>query len=190
METKGLKDRQESTPPNLEDRGEAAALEARTGMLQRFRALGQVSRANGDGLARVEVARANARANVAVTAIRIGEAQIRSALVGAAMPRIGALAVRLNSATGAVDAALTNAATAETVAHMSNRSGNIALANDLRDRNDITADEHRTLVKLTQEDAEFDILRTRERMQRGKQCVDGLHSCALTGIERAKEDLK
>lgn len=189
METKP-KEALKRQPHDLENAADTTKLKDNTGFLAKIRAGGAISRVNGDGWLRVETAKANARANIAITSLNITETQIRSALVGGAMPAIGALTSRLNAATAAVDQALTNGASGEIYTHLSNRSANAGFANDLLSAGKINAEERDVIVSIAQTDASDDILRSRERMKKAKDAVDALHGCALEGIERAKEMLR
>ncbi len=189
MDTKA-QEAQKHQPLDLEGAADTTKLKENTGFLTKIEAKGAISRANGDGWLRVEKAKANARANIAITSLNIAETQIRSALVGAAMPQIGALTSRLNAATAAVDQALTNGAAGEVYTHLSNRSANVGFANDLLSAGKISSEERNVIVSFSQTDASDDILRSRERMKKGKDAVDALHGCALEGIERAKEMLR
>ncbi len=183
-------DAQNSQPLNLEGAVDTSKLKENTGLLSKFKVRGAISRANADGWLRAETALANARANVAITAVNISETQIRSALVGAAMPQIGALTTRLNAATAAVDQALTNGAAGEVYTHLSNRAANVAFANELLGAGKVNGEERDVVVNFCQADASDDILRSRNRMKTAKDAVDALHGCALEGIERAKEKLR
>jgi hypothetical protein len=183
-------DAQKRQPLDLETAVDTTKLRENTGLLRKIKARGAISRANADGWLRAETALADARANVAITAVNISEAQIRSALVGAAMPQIGALTTRLNAATAAVDQALSNGAAGEVYTHISNRAANVAFANDLLSTGKVSNEERDVIVSFSQADASDDILRSRERMKQAKTAVDSLHGCALEGIERAKEKLR
>lgn len=187
---KKTQDAQKHQPLDLEVAADTTKLKENTGFLTKLEARGAISRANGDGLVRVETAKANARANIQITGLNIAEAQIRSALVGGAMPQIGALTTRLNAATAAVDQALTNGAAGEVYTHLANRAANVGFANDLLSAGKINSEERDVIVNLSQADASDDILRSRERMKKAKDAVDALHGCALEGIERAKEMLR
>lgn len=183
-------DAQKHQPLDLENVADTTMLKKNTGFFTKLEARGAISRANGDGWLRIEVAKANARTNIAMTGLNIAETQIRSALVGAAMPQIGALTTRLNAATAAVDQALTNGSAGEVYTHLSNRAANVGFANDLLSACKINAEERDVIVNFSQMDASDDILRSRERMKKAKDAVDALHGCALEGIERAKEMLR
>ena len=80
-------DVQKNQPLNLEAAVDTTKLKENTSLIGKFKARGAISRANAAGFVRAETALADARSNVAITAVGIAEAQIRSALVGAAMPR-------------------------------------------------------------------------------------------------------
>lgn len=185
-----IQDVQKSQPTNLEAAVDTTKLKENTSLIRKLKARGAISRANADGYVRAETALADARANVAITAVGIAETQIRSALVGAAMPQIGALTTRLNAATAAVDQALTNGASGEVYTHLSNRATNVAFANDLLGSGKVNNEERDVIVSFSQADANDDILRSRNRMKTAKDAVDALHGCALEGIERAKEKLR
>jgi hypothetical protein len=182
-------DAQKHQPLDLEA-VDITKLKENTSLLGKFKAGGAISRANADGWLRAETALANARANVAITAVNISEAQIRSALVAGAMPSIGALTTQLNAATAAVDQSLSNAAAGEVYTHISNRAANVGFANDLLSTGKVNAEERDVIVSFSQADASDDILRSRERMKQAKTAVNALHGCALEGIERAKEKLR
>jgi hypothetical protein len=191
MKTKPEQDHAVPAPAlDLEDAADTAMLEAGTGLLTGWKARGAIREANGEGWARVGKAKANARANIALTSLHTAEAKIRSAIVGAAMPQIGALSARLNAATAAVDQALSSGAAAEAYTHLSSRAANVAFASELAGAGKITAEERDLLCQFALEDANQDILRTRERMNKAKAAVDALHACALEGIERAKSKLR
>lgn len=190
MITKNQETQVNQPPASLEANVDTTKLKENTGLISRIKANGAISRANAVGLVRAETALADARSNVAITAVKISEAQIRSQIVGAAMPRIGALTTRLNSNTAAVDQALSNGAAGEVYTHLSNRAANVGFANDLLSTGKINAEERDVIVGFSQTDASEDILRTRERMTKAKDAVDALHGCALEGIERAKEMLR
>jgi len=182
-------DAQKHQPLDLEVAVDTTKLKENAGLLNKLKARGHIRRANADGWLRVEKALADARGNIATTAVSISEAQVRSALVGAAMPQIGSLTTRLNASTAAVDQALTNGAAGEVFTHLSNRAANVAFANDLLGTGKVTNEERDVIVSFSQADASDDILRSRSRMKMAKDAVDALHGCALEGIERAKEKL-
>jgi hypothetical protein len=183
-------DAQKQQPLDLETAADTTKLKENTGFLKKLEARGAISRANADGWLRVETAKANARANIAITSLNTAETLIRTTLVGGAMAQIGASTTRLNAATAAVDQALTNGAAGEVYTHLSNRAANVGFANDLLSAGKINAEERNVIVNFSQTDASDDILRSRERMKKAKDAVDALHGCALEGIERAKEMLR
>lgn len=189
MSTK-TQDAQKPQPIDLETGADTTKLEENTGFLSRLEARGAISRANGDGWKRVETARANARANIAITSLQLAETQIRSALVGAAMPQIGSLTTRLCAATAAVDQALTNGSAGEVYTHLSNRAANASFAGELLSTGKINTEEREVILSFTQSDCSDDILRSRERMKKAKDAVDALHATALEGIENAKKMLR
>jgi len=183
-------DAQKHQPLDLETAVDTTKLKENTGLLRKITAKSAISRANAHGWLRAETALADARANVAICAVNIAETQIRSEIVGAAMPQIGALTTRLNASTAAVDQALSNGAAGEVYTHLSNRAANIAFANDLLGTGKVSKEERDVIVSFSEADASDDILRSRTRMKVAKDAVNALHSCALEGIERAKEKLR
>ena len=181
-----MEPRAKETIPDLDESGDSTRLKENTGTLRRIVAGSEVSRANADAWTRVEKVRADARANIAVTALTVAQAQIRAAVVGGAMPQLGALAVHLNGAIAVVDESLTSSGAAEASAHMSNRAATVAFADQLLHACKITAEEHATILRFADSDASDDIARSRERMKRAKGALDGLHETALEGIQRSK----
>lgn len=166
--------------PNL------SPLRAKAGLLRRLSAHAAVSAAAGQELSRVEVARVHVEGAIALTGLRLAEAKIKTALVATAMPQVGALAVALNSQTTSVDQTLTNSAAAEVVTHLTNRSANVDLAQELRQGGKISDEESATLEAFATNDAALDIERSRARMADAKQAVQCLHDYALASIAKAK----
>jgi hypothetical protein len=184
------KEAQNQQSLEMESAVDITKLRENTGMIDKIKTRSAIRKANAEGWLQAEKAMARARTNVAITAVNIAETQIRSGIVGAAMPQIGALTTRLNAATAAVDQALTNGAAGEVYTHLSNRASNVGFANELLNANKINAEERDVVVSFCQADARDDILRTRERVKQAKGAIDALHGCALEGIERAKEMLR
>jgi hypothetical protein len=189
MITKNL-DVQKHQPLDLGTAVDTTKLRENTGFIGNLKAGGAIRRANVDNLIRTETALAVSRANVAVTALSLAEAQIRSQLVAAALPAIGALTTQLNSSAAAVDQALTNGSAAEIYTHMSNRAANVGFGNDLLASGKISAEERDAIVSYTEADACDDIQRSRERGKQAKAAVMALHGCALEGVENAKDRLR
>lgn len=175
---------QRDTVPTIAN--DVRALRNKASLWQRLGARAAASTAAGQELARVEVTRIRVEGSVALTALKVAEAKIKTAVVSAAMPQVGALAVALNSQTASVDQALTNASAAEVATHLSNRSGNLALSRELRDSGKISADESAALEAFAINDATLDIERSRSRMAEAKQAVAYLHDFALASIAKAK----
>lgn len=147
------------------------------------------SRAKGEALKMIEVEKARSEANIILTDMKLAEAKIRSALVGNAMPAIGALTIRINAATAAVDQSLTNGAAAEVFTHLSNRQDNINIANELHANGKITREEADVVVSFAESDAAEDIRRSRTRMEASKEAVGSLHEFSVKGIADAKNRL-
>jgi hypothetical protein len=181
----GMQKLDKHTPVALAD-GDVSSLRQKTGMMRRISAAIATSAAAGDELARVEVERVRALGAIARTGLKLAEAKVKTALVAAAMPQIGALATSLNSATTAVDQALTNGSAAEVVTHLSNRSNNLAMVQELHKNGKISVDETGTLDSFATNDAAVDIERSRVRMAQAKDAVQHLHEYALASITRAK----
>ena len=181
---------QKHQTPNLDGAADTTKMREKTGFLTAMRVQGDISRANGTGWLRVETAMADARTNIAITSINIAGTQIRSEMVGAAMPQIGTLICRLNAATAAVDQGLTNGSAGEVYTHLANRLSNSNLFNDLLSSGKINAEEREVMANLSETDASEDIIRSRERMKKAKEAVNALHGCALEGIEKSKDLLR
>ena len=168
---------------------DAASLKAKTGLVQRLGAAIATSRAAGDALRRVETERIRVESMIALTGLKLAEAKIKTALVSAAMPQIGALAMNLNSATMAVDEGLTNGAAAEVISHIQNRAANSAFVTELQNGGTVTDEEAATLRSFTDNDAAIDIENSRLRMAQAKDAVRTLHAYALTSIAKTKVEI-
>ena len=180
------------TPTNdlaINKSGDLSALRQKTGVLSRLKVSLATSRAAGEALKSIEIEKVRAEANIALTGIKLAEAAIRASLVGNAMPQIGALATRVNAATTAVDQALTNGAAAEVYTHLTNRTSNVNLANELHGSGKINKEEAAVLTTFAQADASEDIERSRRRMADAKEAVAALHSFAVKGIADSKDHI-
>lgn len=174
----------------IEDDTDLSAISEKTGWLEKRRVNKQTSKVAGKALQMLQEERVKSEANIALTSLKLSESAVRASLVGNAMPAIGALTIRVDAATTAVDQALTNSAMAETYTHLSNRAANINLARQLHAADKITADEADVVISFAQKDAKDDIERSRERMAQAKEAVAGLHEFAMKGIAAAKDRLQ
>lgn len=166
-----------------------SSLREKTGFVSRIKANIATSKAAGKAIKEIEVEKVQAEARIAFTAIKLGEAAIRAALVGSAMPKIGALATRVNAATTAVDQALTNGAAAEVYTHINNRTSNVNLANELHTSGKINKEEKEVITSFAQADAAEDIERSRQRMADAKEAVATLHGFTVKGIADSKNNI-
>jgi hypothetical protein len=180
----------EIQPASLPEAGaDASSLRAKTGLVQRLGAAITTSRAAGEALKRVETERVRVETSVALTGLKLAEAKIKTALVSAAMPQIGALALSLNAATMSVDEGLTNGAAAEVISHLRNRTENANLAAELQGDGAITSEEAATLRSFVDHDAATDIESSRSRMVEAKDAVRTLHAYALASIAQSKIEI-
>lgn len=135
----------------------------------------------------VERARTEEEARIAITAIKLGGASLRAALIAQTTPQLGALTTKANAATAAVDQALTNAHAGEVYTHLYNRAENFQLADDLAAANKITQDEANTIKEFAANNAALDVMRSAKRTEMAKDALDELHSYAMEGITKARE---
>lgn len=166
-----------------------SALKAKAGALQKLNAALSTSRAAGEALIQVREEQIRAEANVAITAINLGEASLRAGMVGGAMAQIGALTTRVNTATASVDQALTNGMMAEMVTHIANRAGNLRLVDELLKGGQLGPDEAEALAGVARMAAVGDINASQRRMEDAKKAVAALSEFALAGIEASKNRL-
>ncbi len=169
---------------------ELAGLREKAGWLGNLRADLKTGKAASLALVTVQGELVKAETNIALTTMKLAEAQIRTSMVATAMPAIGALTTRVNANTASVEQALTNGSMAEAYTHLSNRASNIRMVHDLRDAGKITQEEADVVISFAQADATSDLARTRERMAQAKEAVAGLHEFALKGIAAAKDRLQ
>jgi hypothetical protein len=172
---------------SINNNGDLSELREKTGLVSRFKADRAANKARGEALKIVEIEKVHAKANIALTAIKLAEASIRASLVGNAMPQIGALTTRVNAATAAVNQALTNGAAAEVYTHIRNRASNIDLANELYADGKIDKEEAEVLISFAKADAIADIESSRRQEAEAKEAVSALHSHALKGIAESKD---
>ena len=147
---------------------------------------GEASRA----LRSLEIERIGAERQIARTAIAVGTAKVCSALVARSMPQIGALTVKLNAATSAVDATLTSGCAAEVVSHILSRSQNLKEVAGLRANGHIEETEEKALVDMLESDLADDVERARVRKAAAKEGVTKLHAHALGGIAEVEKRLQ
>ncbi len=161
-------------------------LRDKAGPLQRMVTGLAVSGKAGKALRELEAARVEAEVSIGKTAIALAATKIRTALVARSMPQIGALASALNSATSAVDMALTNGAAASVAAHLQNRADNRTVLASLEANGKLTTEEGQVLHGFLEEDLGEDVRRSRDRMADAKLAVKALHSHALGNIQAAR----
>lgn len=162
-------------------------LKEKTGPIKTIDVFLARSKNAGNAIITIEKEKIKSETNIALTALKLGEASIRSAMVAESMPRIGALAVAVNGRTAAVDEALTNGCAAENFTHLSNRDSNIKSVKSLQAAGKITAEETDIIISFVTQDAAEDIQASRVRMAQAKEAVSTLHQFALTGIAKAKD---
>jgi len=83
-------------------------IEKQAGLVNRWYAGLEASREAGRSLADVRTQQVQADARIASTAVKLGEAQIKSALVSSSLVAIGALTLDLGRKTAAIDAPLSS----------------------------------------------------------------------------------
>lgn len=171
-------------------KGEERMLRNKTGWLKKFDVAAAISEAAGEATKAIQTNMIQSQVNIALTAQNLAEAAICTAMVAKSMPKIGSLAVSVNTATTAVDEALASSAAAETVSHYQNRAQTVALAKDLLEDGGITADEATVIIRNAVDDANMGIARSRERMFGALDAVAILHNFALKGIIDAQEIIK
>ncbi|MCK1471182.1 MULTISPECIES: hypothetical protein [unclassified Bradyrhizobium] len=164
-------------------------IEQQAGLIDRWRAGREAGRQAGRSLADLRTEQVLAQARVGFTALKLAEAQIKSALVSSSLVAIGALTLDLGRKTAAIDARLTTSGQGEVVAHMQNRAASASDIKGLEQNGRISADEANALMSFAQADAINDINRTRDRMQKAKDVIGTLHGLALDGITRAKDSI-
>lgn len=168
---------------------ELTSLREKSGLIQRFSADRSASRAAGGALKLLQVEQITAEANVALTTIKLAEVKIRTSLVADSMRVIGAVTVRLGTATSAVNLALSESGQGAMYAAMATRQQGRDLFKDLQQKGHINTEEYELLCGLVDQDAAGDIQRVRSRTADAKQAIDGLHSFAQQGIADAKDKL-
>jgi len=171
---------------NLKENSNIEELREKTGAIQRFMIDRSISKESAKIYKKVEKERLNEEANIAVTAIKLAGTSIVAAMVAKAMPSLGALTTSVNSATAAVDQALSNGNSAEIYTHMKNRNKSGQLFDELSANGEITTEETKIIKDLIDENTAGDISRSKERMEKAKNAVDVLHSMALVGITNAE----
>lgn len=187
---KETKNQVEQAEMSLASSSDLTNLREKAGFIGRLNASGETKKAAAAALQAVQVGQVQAEKNIQLTSLKLAEASILTSMVGNALPAIGALTVRVNAATTAVDQALTNGAMAETYTHLKNRGANIALAKELRTNAQISIEEEEVIVSFAQADAAQDIQSSRQRMSEGKEALGALHKCALGWIAAAKDKLQ
>jgi hypothetical protein len=178
--------RETSTAITVADTVDVSSLRMKAGPLSRIGAALKASAAAGTELGGVEVARVRVLAGIARTGLALAEAKIKTAMVAAAMPEIGALTVNLNARTTAVDQALTNGTAAELITHIENRSATLAINRDLREQNKATEEEVAGLDACANADATRDMESSRQRQAQAKEAVQRLHGMALSSLSNVK----
>jgi hypothetical protein len=158
------------------------ALETRTGTIQSIATNVSESIAAGKASRRINRARIAAAERIERTAINLVEERLRRTLVAASMTEIGALTVDLHARTTAVQQSLTNGLAADVGSHLVNRNENVAVADDLLARGQISEEEHALYVGLIQADLHYDIKDSHARARSGKKAAGRLHESALKGI--------
>jgi len=141
----------------------------------------------GAALRDVQRQEIDANARIAGTAIQLSEMQVRKALIGGAMPAIGALTATLIVRTQQVDAALTNTTQAGAQAIVANRSATrLALDESFR-AGHVSDQERDALIALADADHAGDLERHRARVDTCREVVNTLfrQSCEhlALGIE-------
>jgi hypothetical protein len=179
-----------STQVTADFTGKEKSLEKQTGFLNKLQVQRAASKAAGEALKRIRLAKVEGEEQIALTAINLTVATIKTAMVANAMPQIGSLATQLNSSTAAVNQALTNGGLAEAATHMDNRDANKKLFMDLKSEGKITIEEQEILNSFAEEDAAGDIIRSRTRAEEARKAVDSLHANALKWITSSQEVLQ
>lgn len=175
--------------PSISKSSDLSALKEKTGIVSRMRTKLATSRAAGEALRNIERERIREQASVELTAIKVASTAIRAAILGNAMPTIGALTTRLNAATAAVDQALTMGNSAEVATHMFNRTRNLATVDELQRDGKITGEESDAMKSFAHEDAYEDIKSSRHREAAAKQAVATLYDCALKNLTETQQIL-
>lgn len=179
---------QNSPLPNCDEHEELIGKQAST--LSHWKANWAASKVAADGLKQLRERKVQSLTNLGVQAINLAETALSAAQLANALPAIGALSTQANAATAAVDQSLTNASVAEFYTHMSNRSNNMMLTQDLLQAGKITTEEATILNEMASEAAINDIQRSRERMLMAKDTVASLHEHAIKQIHLAKTRLQ
>jgi hypothetical protein len=177
------------TPPSLATHANVAAIERHTSVLGRWRADSVANRQASYSLAEIKTLCIQTNERIACTALKIAEAQIKTALVSGSIMQIGALTMDLNNKTAAVEQQLTTGGHGEFISHLENRAASVASIMELERSGRISTQEATVLTSFAEADAVEDINRSRERTLKAKQAVEMLHAFALEGIARAKESV-
>ena len=184
MSSKNLPNLQVVNPATLD------AMHDRLGWFSRMQADAGMNRANKNALLAIAARRALGIEEIAITSLTVAATEAKAAIVSAAMPRIGALAVRLNNEIAAIDQALTDGCAGEVLTHLDNRDANTRAIAELAATGKISNDEAVALSSLVTADAAQDIQRARDRMDHAKHAVGDLHGLALRGIHAADEQAR
>ena len=139
---------------------------------------------------RIRAAKVEGEEQIALTAINLTVATIKTSMVANAMPQMGSLVTQLNSSTAAVNQGLTNGGLAEEATHMDNRHANRQLFMELKNEGKITSEEQEILNSFAEEDAAGDIIRSRARTEEARKAISTLYSGALNWITSSQEDLQ
>ncbi|MCK1471213.1 MULTISPECIES: hypothetical protein [unclassified Bradyrhizobium] len=164
-------------------------IEEQAGLLDRWRAGREAGRQAGRSLAGLRTEQVLADARVGFTALKLAEAQVKSALVSSSLVAIGALTLDLGRKTAAIDARLTTSGHGEAISHMQSRAASVSDIKVLEQNGRVSADEAIALRSFAEADAIDDINRSRDRMQKAKDVIGTLHGLALEGINRAKDSV-
>lgn len=165
------------------------SIENQTGLVDRWRARREASRQAGRSLTVLKTEFVLAQTRIGLTALKLAEAQTKSAMVSSALVQIGALTLNLNQMTTAVEQRLTTGGHGEVISHMENRAASTTEIKELEKNGRISADESTALMSFVQADAVDDINRSRERTLKAKDAVGMLHGLALEGITRATDNV-
>lgn len=167
-----------------------APLEHKVGMFDGFALRRRDSKRAVAALDVLNGAKTNATTNVGLTAIALGEAQMRQSLVVSAMATVGSLTMQVNHQTAAVVGGLTSGMTAEMLSHLKNRHTNFQVFDAYQRNGGLAADEAEQFKVLLHNVANDDINRAVNRMNKSKDAVEALAAHAVDGIERTKDRLK
>jgi hypothetical protein len=135
-------------------------------------------------------AKTSAITNVGLTAIALGEAQMRQTLVVNAMATVGSLTMQVNNQTAAVVGGLSSGMTAETLSHLKNRHANGQIVDEYHRAGGVSTEEAEQIKGLLHTVAHDDINRAVRRMNKSKDAVEALAAHAVDGIERTKDRLQ